>query len=76
MSNWNIHNRKPIPAMMRKYVPGEDLTGVSVGDDDKANGSPTEGDMIARDPINPSDMWLVNAAYFADNFYPDPVIDD
>jgi hypothetical protein len=26
--------------------------------------------MIARNPVNEADMWLVNAAYFAANFEP------
>lgn len=73
MSNWNRYNRKSIPAMMRPYEPGEDLTSVSVSDDDRANGSPKAGDMIARDPSNENDLWLVNATYFADKFDPEPI---
>jgi hypothetical protein len=30
--------------------------------------APTEGDMIARNPNNPSTQWLVSAAFFAKNY--------
>lgn len=55
---------------LRPYVEGEDLTGVSISDPDIAAGSPKPGDMIARNPKNHSDRWLVSAAYYAENFYP------
>jgi hypothetical protein len=41
---------------------------VSVSDVDKANGSPKIGDMIARNPKNHNDKWLVAKQYFEDNF--------
>jgi len=31
-------------------------------------GSPKEGDMIARNPANHKDQWLVAAKYFKENF--------
>lgn len=37
---------------------------------DREAGSPKAGDMIARNPKNHADMWLVAAQYFADNFEP------
>jgi hypothetical protein len=43
---------------------------VSVSDVDKANGSPRAGDMIARNPKNHDDQWLVAKQYFEDNFAP------
>ena len=49
---------------MRPYIPGEDLTGVSVSDED----NPKEGDMIACNPENPSDKWLVDKAFFDANY--------
>lgn len=55
-------------AEMTRWVPGIDMTGVSVSEVDKQNGSPKDGDMIARNPKNHADKWLVAAAYFADNF--------
>ena len=43
---------------------------VSISDVDAQNGSPVIGDMIARNPKNHLDQWLVAAAYFSDNFEP------
>ena len=55
-------------AELRPYVDGETLNGVSVAAVDRAAGSPKAGDMIARNPKNHADQWLVAAQYFADNF--------
>ncbi len=41
---------------------------VSISDADKNNGSPKVGDMIARNPKNHTDQWLVAEQYFNDNF--------
>ena len=41
---------------------------VSISDVDVANGSPKIGDMIARNPKNHNDQWLVAEKYFKDNF--------
>lgn len=41
---------------------------VSISDVDLMNGSPKEGDMIARNPKNHLDQWLVSEEYFNDNF--------
>lgn len=41
---------------------------VSISDADKENGSPLIGDMIARNPKNHNDQWLVAKLYFEDNF--------
>jgi hypothetical protein len=58
-------------AEMRPFQLGEILDDrVSVSAPDKENGSPKVGDMIARNPKNHADQWLVSAAYFADNFEP------
>jgi hypothetical protein len=58
-------------AELRPYEPGERLSDrVSVSASDRENGSPKVGDMIARNPNNHEDQWLVAAQYFADNFEP------
>lgn len=41
---------------------------ISLSMEDKENGSPKIGDMIARNPNNHNDQWLVAAKYFEDNF--------
>jgi hypothetical protein len=69
MFNWTQYRRKQI-AELRAWMPADDLTHVSVSEADKAAGSPKAGDMIARNPKNHNDRWLVAAAYFADNFEP------
>jgi hypothetical protein len=57
-------------AEMTPWAAGRDMSGVSVSAVDLNNGSPKEGDMIARNPANHADQWLVSAAYFAANFEP------
>ncbi len=41
---------------------------ISVSAEDLINGSPKVGDMIARNPKNHKDQWLVAKQYFEDNF--------
>lgn len=84
MSEFKQYQRSQI-AELRPYVPGEDVYSspfhtdeagivhfctISISDEDKKNGSPKEGDMIARNPKNHADQWLVAAQYFNDNFEP------
>lgn len=74
MSEFKQYRRKQI-AELRPYVLGEDIFDggcilVSVSDEDRKAGSPKLGDMIARNPKNHADQWLVSAQYFADNFEP------
>lgn len=64
-----VKYRRTQVAEMRPYVEGEVLDPrVSVSAADKDKGSPAVGDMIARNPKNHDDQWLVAAAYFAENF--------
>ena len=42
--------------------------GISISREDRENGSPFIGDMIARNPKNHKDQWLVAEKYFKDNF--------
>ena len=66
MSEWKQYRRKGL-SELRPYVPGEDLTHVSISAADGANGSPKLGDMIARNPKNHADQWLVAKKYFEEN---------
>jgi len=60
-------------AEMRPFVAGEILSPrVSISASDKEAGSPKVGDMIARNPADHDDQWLVGADYFAVNFEPIP----
>jgi hypothetical protein len=69
MAEFKQYRRKQI-AELRPFVPGEHLLGVSISAPDQQAGSPKVGDMIARNPKNHADQWLVAARYFADNFEP------
>lgn len=58
-------------AEMTPYIEGTILSGyVSISTEDRKNGSPKLGDMIARNPNNHDDKWLVAEQYFKDNFEP------
>jgi len=68
MNEFKQYRRKQI-AELRPYQEGEVLSErVSVSQSDKEAGSPKVGDMIARNPKNHEDQWLVANQYFEDNF--------
>lgn len=67
MSEFKQYRRSQI-AELREWQPGDDMARVSVSAPDRDAGSPKPGDMIARNPKNHDDQWLVAAQYFADNF--------
>ena len=70
MSEFKQFRRKQI-AELRPFQEGEQLSErVSISQADKDAGSPKVGDMIARNPINHDDQWLVAKQYFEDNFEP------
>ena len=70
MSEFKQYRRKSV-SEMRPYVEGETLDGkVSISEADLKAGSPKVGDMIARNPKNHEDQWLVVKAYFEDNLEP------
>ena len=49
-------------------IPASFQFKVSISGADLKNGSPKIGDMIARNPKNHNDKWLVAEQYFKDNF--------
>lgn len=67
MSEFKQYRRSQI-GELRPYIEGDNLDRVSISTADKEAGSPKLGDMIARNPKNHADQWLVAAQYFADNF--------
>ena len=67
MTTFKKYNRTNI-SEMRPFHKGEKLKSVSISDEDKKNGSPKNGDMIARNPKNHNDKWLVAKKYFKENF--------
>jgi hypothetical protein len=50
------------------WTPETKMGGVSISDADKRNGSPKKGDMIAFNPKDATDMWLVAEQFFNDNY--------
>ena len=67
--NWAQYKRKGL-SEMRPFLEGEDVSHVSISEPDRENGSPKQGDMIARNPKNHANQWLVAAKYFEDNLEP------
>lgn len=61
--NWKQYRRKGL-SEMRPYVKGEDLTHISVSEEDDPE---SDMGMIARNPKNHADKWYVARAYFEDN---------
>lgn len=58
----------PIGAIHANEVAYLQSLGVSISQADLDNGSPKPGDMIARNPLNHNDQWLVAKQYFEENF--------
>jgi hypothetical protein len=66
MSYWKEYKRKGL-SQMTEWKVYMNMDNVSISDADKANGSPKVGDMIARNPKDHTDQWLVAKAYFDEN---------
>ena len=49
---------------MRPYIPGENLSGISVSDED----TPEQGGMVAMNPINHQNQWYVGKDFFLANY--------
>jgi hypothetical protein len=68
MSDFELY-RKINYTEMRPYIVGEVLSdSVSISKEDRENGSPKDGDMIARNYWNHSDQWLISKEFFEDNY--------
>jgi len=48
---------------IRPYELGEDLSGITLSKE-----YPTQGDMICRDPNNPTDQWHITADFFKSSY--------
>ncbi len=53
---------------MTPWVDGLPMDLVSISEADKKNGSPKKGDMIAFNPKDATDMWLVAEKFFKENY--------
>lgn len=69
MSEFKQYRKSQI-AEMKAWEPGDDMRRVSVAPGDADNGSPKDGDMIARNPKNHDDQWLVAGEFFTQNYVP------
>jgi len=63
MNDFKKYTRKGF-SEMRFYEAGEDLSEISVSDQDSPE---TDMGMVARNPKNHKDMWYVAKKYFEDN---------
>tara|TARA_R110000765_G_scaffold122464_4_gene218958 strand:- start:139 stop:414 length:276 start_codon:yes stop_codon:yes gene_type:complete len=50
------------------WTPDLPMGLVSISEADKANGSPKKGDMIAYNPKEATDFWLVSEKFFKGNY--------
>lgn len=64
MKNYRKKNVQP----MEPWTPSTLMDGVSVSASDKEAGSPKEGDMIAVNPNDVTDKWLIAKKFFLDNY--------
>jgi hypothetical protein len=62
----NLAEMRPVTAQETASV--LQAEGVSISKADLDKGSPMIGDMIARNPNNHNDQWLVAKQYFQENF--------
>lgn len=60
--------KRKAAAELRPYREGEPMKGISISTADRRNGSPKKGDMIARNPDDHSDIWLVARDFFKKNY--------
>lgn len=72
MSDFKQYRRKELAELRRvtevECANDTSLANVSISQADLDNGSPKFGDMVARNPKNHKDQWLVAEQYFKDNF--------
>lgn len=63
-----FHQSPTTKGFLMKPVLMSDGVEVSISAEDRKNGSPKIGDMIARNPENHEDQWLITEDYFKENF--------
>jgi hypothetical protein len=66
---FQLYRKKQLQEM-RPYVEGESMDAISVSIPDQLAGSPKLGDMIARNPKDHTDQWVVAAKFFEENYEP------
>ena len=66
MSEWKKYRKSTVTEMI-PWSADVSMDAITVGVEDRAD-HPRLGDMVARDPANPSDMWLVVKEFFEANY--------
>jgi len=68
--SWKTYQRKgSIEAVDAfEFIRANPSVKISIADEDTKNGSPKTGDMVARNPDNHADMWLINSDYFSKHY--------
>jgi hypothetical protein len=61
--DWKMYRKNGLQEM-RPFVPGEDLTKISVSKEDV----PEPGGMVARNAKNSEDQWYVAKKFFEDSY--------
>ena len=64
---WKKYRKSTVTEIM-PWSADVSMDAVSMGPEDRASGHPREGDMVARNPANPSDMWLLTKEFFEANY--------
>jgi hypothetical protein len=62
-----LYRKKELQPMI-EWEPDMPMELVSISEADRLNGSPKQGDMIAVNPKDATDMWLVSKEYFEANY--------
>ena len=60
--------RKKHLQKLEPWTENTNMELVSVSAADKLSGSPKKGDMIASNPLDDKDLWLVGEKYFKENY--------
>jgi len=67
MSELKKYRKKQLQQMI-PWEPNIPMELVSISEADKANGSPKQGDMIAINSYDATDMWLIASEFFNTNY--------
>ena len=62
------HYRKKNIQPMEPWTPETNMSLVSISEADRNSGSPKVGDMIAVNPNDATDKWLIAQKFFEDNY--------
>lgn len=63
MSEWTNYLKNK-PQQMRPYIPGEDMTNITVGEGD----IPELGGMVCKNSDDENDLWYISKKFFQNNY--------